>query len=327
MGSTQFGNFKVSSRRFPWIFHAPRPIDPLLTANPRVPQDFCRDSTLPVCNLFLDNQPPNGGPNGTFGGCPLDGISLSGGRHLANLGSILIAFIAILASLFMLWRSDKKHAAVGRREMQLFLLGFIIIEICEIFSVGGLPIEDSVRKGFSAVHLGAITATCWILLLNAFVGFQLLDDGTAASIGLISASAIVLFIGTGYIALDTAFNWSGHFVPSKGDNYRNIALYVLYQLFPLVCLVVFFVLETVLVLRVLGEYRPMLYLTGSALLFAIGQIFQYVISVHLCEASNGAINGTLFETFFTLLAVSGVWAFWSSITEDDWPLPVGSGYN
>lgn len=36
--------------------------------------------------LFLDNQPPNAGPNGTFDGCPLYGIELSGGRYLANLG-------------------------------------------------------------------------------------------------------------------------------------------------------------------------------------------------------------------------------------------------
>jgi hypothetical protein len=42
-----------------------------------------------------------------------------------------------------------------------------------------------------------------------------------------------------------------------GSNNRNIGLYVLYQLFPLICLVVFFLLETVLVLRVLGELRPM----------------------------------------------------------------------
>ena len=89
------------------------------------------------------------------------------------------------------------------------------------------------------------------------MGFQLLDDGTAASIGLISGSAIVLFIGTGYIALDTAFSWSHHFDPSLSGLNRNIALYVLYQLFPLVCLFVFFVLEAVLVLRVLGEFRPM----------------------------------------------------------------------
>ncbi|KAJ5364545.1 uncharacterized protein N7496_010258 [Penicillium cataractarum] len=296
MGSTQFGNF----------------------------HDFCRDSTLPVCNLFKVNQPPGIG----YGGCVLEGIGLSGGRNLANLGSILFAFIAILVSIALIWRSDRKHAAVGRREIQMFLLGFIIIEICEIFTVGGIPLHDDVRKGFSAVHIAAITATCWILLLNALVGFQLLDDGTPASIGLISASAIALFIGTGYIALDTAFSWTGHFDSSvTGSNNRNIGLYVLYQLFPLVCLVLFFLLETVLVLRVLGELRPMFYLAGAGLLFAIGQIFQYVISTHLCQATSGKINGALFETLFTLLSVIGVWGFWSSITEDDWPLPVGSGYN
>ncbi len=93
--------------------------------------------------------------------------------------------------------------------------------------------------------------------MNAVVGFQLIDDGTPASLGLISASAIALFIGTGYIALDTAFSWTGHFDSSLTGNNRNIGLYVLYQLFPLVCLFLFFLLETVLVLRVLGEYRPM----------------------------------------------------------------------
>lgn len=33
----------------------------------------------------------------------------------AGLGSILLAFIAILVSALLIWRSDKKHAAVGRR--------------------------------------------------------------------------------------------------------------------------------------------------------------------------------------------------------------------
>lgn len=71
------------------------------------------------------------------------------------------------------------------------------------------------------------------------------------------------------------------------------------------------------------------YLTSAGLLFAIGQIFNYVISVHLCSATDGRINGALFETFFTLLSVVMIWTFWSSITEDDWPLPVtpGTGYN
>ncbi|GAB1202173.1 hypothetical protein APSETT445_000784 [Aspergillus pseudonomiae] len=165
-------------------------------------------------------------PNEAFGGCPLTGITLSGNRNLGNL----------------------------------------VIEICEIFSVGAFPLDAAVRKGFSAVHIAAITATCWVLLLNALVGYQFLDDGTPASLGLISASALVFFIGTGYIALDTGFNWTGEFKPDPSTEYRNIALYVLYQLFPLVCLVVFFVLEAVLVIRVLGESRPMRMFTPLTLL-------------------------------------------------------------
>ncbi|QSS59187.1 chitin synthase [Histoplasma capsulatum] len=226
--------------------------------------------------------------------------------------------------------------------------------LCEIFTIGGIPISDNVRKvclnahalqrlshaqmikltasdalqGFTAIHLGAIAATAWILLLNAIVGFQLLDDGTPVSVGLLLASGAILFIGTGYIALDTGFRWTGHFDPSLNGENRNIGLYVLYLLFPLICLVTFFALEAVLVLRILGELRPLLYLSAAGLLFAIGQIFQFVISTHLCQASNGKINGSLFATLFTELSVGAIWIFWSSITEDDWPMTVGSGgYN
>lgn len=115
---------------------------------------------------------------------------------------------------------------------------------------------DSIQ-GFSAVHLGAIVATLWVLMLNGIVGFQLLDDGTPLSLGLILLSAAALFIGTGYIALDTAFSYSHHFDGSLTGTHRNIGLYVLYQLAPLVFLVAFFILETILVLRVLGEKKPM----------------------------------------------------------------------
>ena len=78
------------------------------------------------------------------------------------------------------------------------------------------------------------------------------------SIGAILVSAAAIFIGTGYITLDTAFSWTNTFVDSLDPPLnRNIGLYVLYQLFPLICIVVFFILETILVLRVLGERKPM----------------------------------------------------------------------
>ena len=114
-------------------------------------------------------------------------------------------------------------------------------------------------QGFTAVHLGSIVATLWVLLLNGLVGFQVLDDGTPLSLGLILGSAIAFFVGTGYIALDTAFSYTNTFKSSLAadSSNRNVALYVLYQLWPLICLVGFFVLETILVLRILGEKKPM----------------------------------------------------------------------
>lgn len=163
-------------------------------------------------------------------------------------------------------------------------------------------------------------------MLNALVGYQLLDDGTPLSLGLIVSSAAALFVGTGYIALDTGYSWTGHFDSSLTGNNRNIGLYVLYQLAPLIFLFIFFALETTLVIRILGERKPMIYLGSAALLFAIGQIFNYVISIHICNGTDGKINGAMFETFFTLLSVVAVWTFWSSITEDDWPMPTSNTY-
>ena len=180
-------------------------------------------------------------------------------------------------------------------------------------------------------------------MLNGVVGYQLLDDGTPLSLGLILLSAIALFVGTGYIALDTGFDWTNQFQLSVDPPLnRNIGLYVLYQLAPLVFLFVFFILETILVIKVLGEKKPMrrsfpsshkptvadnatVYLSAAALLFAIGQIFQYVISTHICRGTSGKVDGALFETLFTLLSVIMIWIFWSSITEDDWPMPVSAG--
>ncbi|KAF3002884.1 hypothetical protein E8E13_000945 [Curvularia kusanoi] len=290
--------------------------------------DFCRDtgnswSTLPVCYLFQQAPTRNGG--GWEGGCTLEGFPVGGGNRLHNLGSIILCGIAILTTFFLLWKSERKKAAVGRREMQLFLIGYIIISICEIFTIGGFPLNNSVRLAFVAVHIAAIVATSWILMLNGLVGYQLLDDGTPISIGLLLISAVIMFIGTGYIALDTGFSWTGYWDDTLAGENKAYALYTLYQLVPLVFLFVFFCLESFLVLRVLGERKPMLYLVGAALLFAIGQIFQYVISVHICTGTSGKINGGLFETLFTLLAVVMIWVFWSSITEDDWPMPTVAG--
>ncbi|KAL8282219.1 hypothetical protein RB597_009765 [Gaeumannomyces tritici] len=283
---------------------------------------FCWGSTLPVCNVLSKER----NQAGNWEGCQLTGIPLSNNERLGNLGVILLCAVAIAVAGYLLLRSERKKAAVGRREMQLFLLGYIVIQICEIFTVGEFPLPGTARVVFTGIHIGFIIATAWILMLNAVVGYQIIDDGTPLSLGLLLLSATVLMVGTGYITLDTGFGWTGQWASSYNPPNKHIALYVLYQLAPLIFIVAFFVLEAILVLRVLQETKPMIYLGGALLLFAIGQIFNYVASRYICEGTAGKIDGSLFQTLFTLLSVVMIWIFWSSITEDDWPMPVGTTY-
>jgi hypothetical protein len=104
------------------------------------------------------------------------------------------------------------------------------------------------------LHVGAITATAWILLINAVVGYQLMDDGTPLSVALTLVSALAVFVAVAYVGADTGFGYSGAFAE---DDLRNYPLYTLYLLLPLLLIVAFFILESVLVLGVLQETRPM----------------------------------------------------------------------
>lgn len=178
-------------------------------------------------------------------------------------------------------------------------------------------------QAFSAVHIGAIAATTWLLFINGVIGYQLMEDGTPISMIMTCGSALVFLIGVGYIALDTGFKFTEYWDSSRASPNRHIALYVLYLLLPLLWLVLYFAMESVLVLKILGETRPMLYLVSAALAFAAGQVFNFVVSPYICDGTAGAIDGSLFQTLFTLASVVLVWVFWSSITEDDWPMEPG----
>ena len=93
--------------------------------------------------------------------------------------------------------------------------------------------------------------------MNAVIGYQFLEDGTAISVGLVTVSSAMLFIGTGYIALDTGFSISHFWDSSLNAPNTSYSLYTLFLLAPLIFLVLFFALEAFLVLRVLGETRPL----------------------------------------------------------------------
>lgn len=264
----------------------------------------------------------NHNQTGPWQGCELRGIGLPGDRILGNLGSILLAGTAVFVAIYLILMSERKRAAVGRREMQAFLAGYVLVSICEIFSIGEFPLPERVRLVFSAIHIGAISATTWLLFINGIVGYQLMDDGTILSLGLTVGSALAWLIGVGYVALDTGLNFTGYWLSSYDLPNRNITLYVTYLLLPLIWVVFYVILELILVIRVLGETRPLFFLGAATISFAASQVFNFVVSPYICNGTSGSIDGSLFQTFFTLASVILVWLFWSSITEDDWPMPV-----
>merc|ERR1711981_1019671 len=87
--------------------------------------------------------------------------------------------------------------------------------------------------------IAAVVAAAWVLLLNAIVGFQIMEDGTPLSMALIIGSSLAFIVGVGYIALDTAFSWTGYWDDTLGQPNRAYALYTLYLLVPLIFVVAF----------------------------------------------------------------------------------------
>ncbi|CAG8669549.1 5669_t:CDS:2, partial [Ambispora leptoticha] len=169
----------------------------------------------------------------------------------------------------------------------------------QIVSDGGFLGKGTTLAWFSAINAGLVSALSWILVMNAIVGFQLVDDGSIISMGGILLGGILIFFGVGYIALDTAFNISGHFTSQPSAQMKNVALYITYIIFPLFAVVAYVILETILVIVALGDKQSL----GIP---------------HLCEASSQIIDGSLFCTLFVFLAVFLLYKYWSSITEDVW---------
>ncbi|KAK9237041.1 chitin synthase III catalytic subunit [Lipomyces kononenkoae] len=276
--------------------------------------NFCYYSNLPACNLFEN----------VVKYCPLVGFRTVTGSDLGNLGLVLLCFFAIVLSIIFIIYAQRRAGAVGRREMQILFFSYIIVSISAIFASGGFITNRRVLIWFSAIEIGSTVSTAWLLLVNAVVAYQLLPDGGICSLFMTFTSGLVIFIGSAYIALDSGFSWTGKFAsdPSNPGLLQNYAVYTIYLLFPIVAIAAYFLLEFYLVVKVLRERKPLFLLITAFLLFVIGQIFEFVVSRYICSHTNGKIDGSLFACLLTLLSFGALWAFWVSITEDEW---VGQG--
>ncbi|KAI5451663.1 hypothetical protein NCC49_001644 [Naganishia albida] len=256
------------------------------------------------------------------------GISCDVGRvgvegSLGDIAQIIACCICFLSVVYLIFRSFRRRAAVGRAEMVHLFTTFALTLLVKIFTTGNVLKQGSAAISvLSAIHVGLIALTGWLLLVNAAVAFQLLEDGSATSLLILYAGGAVFFATTAYFALDQAFGITSLFYLSRSSaaerDLANIALMLLGVLWPYLAVALYFVMTVWVVYFHLRETKPLKWFAMAFLLFAGAQAVQLLASHTLCEVSNARLTAGFLNTFLETASIWLLFVGWKSITEDDW---------
>jgi hypothetical protein len=105
---------------------------------------------------------------------------------------------------------------------------------------------------------------------------------------------------------------------------KTTGLWIIYILYPLICVVVYVISQLILVLRTLDDRWPLGDILFGVGFFAVGQVVMFAFSVTICDAVKHYIDGLFFFTLCMLLSVMMVYKYWDSITKEDLEFSVGS---
>lgn len=105
---------------------------------------------------------------------------------------------------------------------------------------------------------------------------------------------------------------------------KPIALWIVYFIWPAVCVSIYVVSQLILVIRTLDERWPIGDIIFGTAFFAVAQVVLFAFSVSICDAVKHYIDGLFFFTLCMLLSVMMVYKYWDSITKEDLEFSVGS---
>ncbi|CAE7215978.1 unnamed protein product [Rhizoctonia solani] len=312
---------------------------------------LCRSvPSYPICNLFtrqlftdyretLDqfgfNQDVSGVgvnpqcaiPQATAGAGA--GQNGGGGSGLGNIGNMIACGLSIIFVVFLIARCSRRKAAVGRVELRAFLILYLLTLPFQLLDTGAILKQATTHLSvLTAIHMGLIAATFWMLLGNGIVATQVVEDGTMSSLVPFYAFSLFFFAGTTYISLDTAFTWTGAFRLGTGgasgepvENLTNIPLFVLTSVWPAAAAFFYFVIMCYVVLGVLREMRPFIYYLAAAFLFVLSQLGYFLLSKIICRSTSAKLDASFAATILETAAVGMLYLAWRSITEESWDEP------
>ncbi|CAE6425854.1 unnamed protein product [Rhizoctonia solani] len=241
------------------------------------------------------------------------------GTLIFQPATCFVHVVALVMTAIMIYHIRSKYTAVGRKEIVHFFYMFMVIELLAFFLDSAIiPTSSNVYPWFAAIYSGLVTATYACLLINGFVGFQFAEDGTPTSLWGLRLACLIFFGLSFFVSIAT-------FKGLAGFSYtKPIGLFIVYLLWPILCVVVYVVLQLVLVLRTLDDRWPIGDIAFGAAFFTVAQVLLFAFSVTICDAVQHYIDGLFFYTLCMLLSVMMVYKYWDSITKEDLEFSVGS---
>ncbi|KAG0047430.1 hypothetical protein BGZ83_007519 [Gryganskiella cystojenkinii] len=261
---------------------------------------------LPSCNLLS---------NHTLRDSILDHCLLiprQGHPAVRDLGTILISLLGIMTVAHqILYKSHRMFAAVGRTELSIMFFIYVCVLFLQVFTIGGhFPKNKTFLIWVSAFHLGAMVCFFWDLVLNAFILFQFVEDGTRQTMLFISGTNTAWMIIITFLSLDLAWDITSF------HNGHSAGLFFFTLVFPAVAVLIYLILACILVFRKLDEYGSLIFATFALVSFSLSQLILFGLSSKIATATQGRINGSMFATMFDLLSAALLYKFWNSITDD-----------
>ena len=199
---------------------------------------------------------------------------------------------------------EELHADVypGRKEITPFFyiyMGLTVVSL--ILDAGVVTVGMGVFPYFVAVQNGLASALCTCLVLNGFVGFQLVEDGTTRSVWFIRGASVLIFLICGMVSVFT-------FQSAAGLNPTNtVGLFVVLYILNGLCLAIYVVMQIVLVVNTLQDRWPLGDIGFGMFFFVAGQLVVYVFGEAICNGTSHYLDGTFFATICNLLGVMMVY--------------------
>ncbi|KAJ3190123.1 Chitin synthase, class 7 [Gaertneriomyces sp. JEL0708] len=275
---------------------------------------FCSQVPLSLCPLI-------GSDTGIEPTCYSRNIKI-GNLLIFQPATLVIHLIALIMTAIMIYHVKTKYTAVGRREIVMFFYMYLVTILLEFFVISGIvQTAHSSYPYFAAAHIAMSVTTLWCLLLNGFVGFQWLEDGTAFSLWSIRLSSLVVWGLTFFISISTFDEIAGF------NKINHAALFIFYFGFSAAFILIYALLQITLVVNTLDDRWPLGDILFGFTFFVVGRICDFVISRQICDMSKHYLDGMFFGTICTLLAVMMVYKYWDSITKEDLEFSVGGKSN